>query len=123
MEEWKDLKILVVDDDPFLSFLVSKYLEPTEIQITRAENGKEAVQLCQNKKFDIVLMNIQMPVMDGFKATTEIRGFNKDIAIIAQTTYRYDPERFFTGGFTDYIFTPFEREDLLLLIKKHIKTY
>ena len=121
MEEWKNLKILVADDDPFLSLMVSKYLEPTKIQITRAENGKEAVQLCKNKQFDIVLMNIQMPVMDGFKATIEIRGFNKDIAIIAQTTYHYDPVRFFTGGFTDYIFTPFNPEDLILIIKKNIK--
>ncbi len=121
MEEWKNLKILIVDDDPFLSLLISKYLEPTKIQITHAENGKEAVQLCQNKQFDIVLMNIQMPVMDGFKATIEIRGFNKDIVIIAQTTSHYDSVRFFTGGFTDYIFTPFNPEDLILIIKKNIK--
>ena len=121
MEGFKKLKILVVDDDPFLLMLISKYLESIDTQITLANNGKEAVDFCKKEQYDIVLMNIQMPVMDGFKATQEIRGFNKDIVIIAQTTYHYNPERFFAGGFTDYIFTPFSSEDLMLLIKKHIK--
>ena len=120
MEGCKKLKILVADDDPFLFFLISKYLEPIATHIAHANDGKEAVEFCKKEQYDIVLMNIQMPVMDGFKATQEIRGFNKEIVIIAQTTYHYDPERFFAGGFTDYIFTPFSSEDLMLLIKKYI---
>jgi hypothetical protein len=122
MENWKHLKVLVVDDLKIKLFMISKLLKTTQIQITHAENGKIAVELCSNEKFDIILMNILMPVMDGFEATKEIRRFNKDVIIIAQTNYANLLEKCLEGGFNDYIRNPFSKEALIEIIKKHIKS-
>lgn len=120
MERWKNYKILIVNDDPFLLMLVTKYLSATGIQITYAMNGEEAIHLCKNNKYDIILMNIQMPIMNGFKATSEIRGFNRDIVIIAESSYHYESERFFSNGFTDFVLTPFDKTRLIQLFKKYL---
>ena len=122
MENWKHLKVLVVDDLKIKLFMISKLLKTTQIQITHAENGKIAVKLCSNEKFDIILMNFLMPVMDGFEATKEIRRFNKDVIIIAQTNYANLLEKCLEGGFNDYIRNPFSKEALIEIIKKHIKS-
>ena len=109
MENWKHLKILVAEDNKIQSFVISKLLADTGIQITSASNGKEAADLCANEKFDIILMNIKMPLMDGFEATKEIRKFNKDVAIIAETNYGGIRERCLSEGFEDYIRKPFSK--------------
>jgi CheY-like chemotaxis protein len=121
MANWKHLKILVVEDNKIQSFVISKLLADTGIQITNAYNGQEAVGLCANEKFDIILMNIKMPVIDGFEATREIRKFNSEIKIIAETNWGGIRERCIENGFDDYIRKPFGREDIIELIKKHLK--
>ncbi len=121
MDNWKHLKILVAEDNKIQSFVISKLLADTGIQITNAFNGKEAVDLCANEKFDIILMNIEMPVMDGFEATKEIRKFNSEIKIIAETNWGGIRERCIENGFDDYIRKPFSREAIIEIIKKHIK--
>ncbi len=120
MESWKNLKVLVAEDDLIYSMIISKYLEPTGIHIVKASNGKEAVELCKNDQFDLILMNIYMPVMDGFEATKEIRGFNKDVVIIAETEYSNIRERCLSSGFTDYIHKPFTQYELNKIMEKHI---
>jgi CheY-like chemotaxis protein len=101
---------------------ISALLEDTEIQLTHAENGKIAVELCSNEHFDIILMDIKMPLMDGFEATTKIRKFNKDIVIIAQTAYAYKREECIAGGFTDYISKPFDEDQLINMLGQYIKS-
>jgi CheY-like chemotaxis protein len=120
MESWKNLKVLVVEDDPVFSVLISIYLEPMGIKIINASDGKKAVDLCKNEQYDLILMNIYMPVMDGFEATREIRGFNNEVVIIAETEYSNIRERCLAAGFTDYIHKPFSRDELIKLIKKYI---
>lgn len=80
------MKILVVDDDEFNLSLSVRFLEKMGFDLTTAENGREAVDLCKNQDFDIIFMDIRMPVMNGFEATKEIKK-TKDIAIIAFTTH------------------------------------
>jgi two-component system, sensor histidine kinase len=120
MESWKNLKVLVVEDDLLYSLMISKFLEPTGIEIVTASDGKEAVEHCKNEKFDIIIMNIYMPVMDGFEATKEIRGFNSDIAIIAETEYSDLKKQCLSKGFTDYIHKPYTQYELIKIMEKHI---
>jgi two-component system cell cycle response regulator DivK len=120
MENWKHLRILIVEDNRIQSFVISKLLADTGIQITNAFNGKEAVDLFANEKFDIILMNIKMPVMDGFEATKEIRKLSRDVPVIAETNWGGIREKCLEEGFDDYIRKPFGRDDIIEMIKKHI---
>lgn len=121
MENWKDKKILIAEDENSNFMFISALLDETEIQITHAVNGKKAVEFCTNDHFDIILMDIKMPEMTGFEATTEIRKFNWEIAIIAQTAYAYKREECIAGGFTDYIPKPFDEDQLTAILGKYIK--
>ena len=88
-----------------------------------AKNGMEAIQLCKNgSEVDLVLMDIKMPVMDGYNATREIRKFNKDLVIIAQTAYALhgDKEKAIEAGCNDYITKPIIKTQLLEIISKHV---
>jgi two-component system, sensor histidine kinase len=120
MSSWKDKRILVAEDEMANFMLVSVLLERTAVNITHAANGKKAVELCGKEKFDVVLMDIKMPLMDGFEATGEIRKFNSFIPIIAQTAYAYKKEECVAAGFTDYISKPFNRDKLVKLLEKYL---
>ena len=121
MEDWKNFKILVVEDNKINLFSINKVLSETNIQITKAVNGKIAVELCEKEKFDIILMNITMPVMDGYEATREIRKFNKDIPVIANSNWGNITEKCLECGCNDFIRAPMSREELIALIKKYLK--
>jgi len=84
--------ILVVEDDDISFLVLSEYLEQNNYKVLRAVNGKEAISLIKNNKeaFNLVLMDILMPVMNGFEAAKEIRKINKNIPIIAETAIAYD---------------------------------
>lgn len=96
-DEIKPLKILLVDDSIENRVLIKTFLKKTNHQITEAENGYEAVQLARDNQFDVILMDLQMPVMDGLKATQMIRSFEKTnhkerVHIIALTAYALKEE-------------------------------
>lgn len=120
MKNWQNKKILVVDDISRNCMIIEDILEETEIQITLAHNGKKAIEFFAKEYFDIILMDIDMPIMNGFEATKEIRKFNQDIIIIAQTANESKREDFLAAGFTDYISKPYNHENLIQLIKKYI---
>ena len=86
-------------------------------------NGKEAIKLISTNTIDLVLMDVKMPVMDGFEATSEIRKINPDIPIIAQTAYAMseDKIRAKEAGCTDYLAKPVSSELLLEMIGKYVK--
>jgi CheY-like chemotaxis protein len=123
----KSLKVLMVDDLIFDSMFVAEIVLPKMEglvfkQILYAENGIEAVKTYQqNPNIDLILMNIQMPKMDGFEATRQIRYFNKEVIIIAQTetAYEYVRDKMKVAGCNDYIRKPIEKELLFELIKKY----
>src|SRR5665647_389678 len=108
--EVSGLKILIVEDDvtsvKFISVTVKGYCQ----EVIKARNGKEAVEICRtNPDIDLVLMDIQMPEMNGYKATQQIRQFNKNVIIIAQTAFGLsgDREKAIEAGCNDYIASRF----------------
>jgi PAS domain S-box-containing protein len=118
----KNLKILIVEDDEISYSLLSKTLQKFGKEILRAITGVQAIEACRNNPdLDLVLMDIRMPKMDGNEATRQIRQFNKDIIIIAQTAFGFsdDREKAIESGCNDYISKPINMALLFELIKRH----
>ena len=91
-------------------------------EVLYADTGVEAVDACHsNHDIDLILMDMQMPVMDGYEATKLIRLFNKDIIIVAQTAYALmgDRKLAIDSGCNDYVSKPLNQALLIELIKKH----
>ncbi len=117
-----NLKILIAEDDESSSKLVSLSIQKITNEIILVKTGKEAVDACRdNPDIDLVLMDIQMPEMDGYEATRQIRQFNKDVIIFAQTAFALsgDKEKTLDAGCNDYIAKPIRRDTLLELVQKY----
>lgn len=117
----KDLsgyKILLVEDLEFNILVAEKMLQNWNGWVSVARNGAEAVEWAMKEKFDLILMDLQMPVMDGFTATGEIRKFNKTIPIIALTAYNASEfkEKTKDSGMNGYITKPFKPDEVLQTI-------
>ena len=118
----KDLKILIAEDDEKSEMLVSITVKKFGREILKARTGTEAVEACRNNPdIDLVLMDIEMPVMDGYEATRQIRQFNQAVIIIAQTAFALagDREKATAAGCDDYIAKPFNKNSLISLLKKY----
>jgi PAS domain S-box-containing protein len=120
------LRILLAEDDPSNQVPIQKMLEKAGHAVTLAENGGQAVALLQEQNFDCILMDIQMPVMDGVEATRMIRTSasseaKRKIPIIALTAYamRGDRERFLKAGMDDYLAKPLTMADLKRMLLKY----
>lgn len=122
-EENKKLKILIAEDDSISEMHLSILLEEMEYELIHARTGKEAVEACHgNPDLDLVLMDVRMPKMDGYKATKEIRKFFPDLVIIAQTAYALpnEKEKALKAGCNDYISKPIQEHDLIKVIHRNI---
>jgi CheY-like chemotaxis protein len=120
--EFSGLKIVIAEDDEISEMLITIDANKFSKEILKARNGVEAVEICRNNPdIDLVLMDIKMPIMDGYEATRQIRLFNKDVVIIAQTAYAMlgDSEDAIEAGCNDYISKPFNKDKLRALIKKY----
>jgi PAS domain S-box-containing protein len=120
----KKLKIVIAEDDAISEKLISKVIKDYGSEIINTRNGLEAVEACRNNPdIDLVFMDIQMPIMDGHEAAREIRKFNKEVIIIAQTAYALvgDMEKAIDANCNDYISKPLKVEELKLLIFKYFK--
>ncbi|KAG1648832.1 Autoinducer 2 sensor kinase/phosphatase LuxQ [Nymphon striatum] len=118
-----DLKILIVEDDEISEVLISIIIQDFCKAPLIARTGIEAVQIARdNPDIDLILMDMQLPLMSGNKATDEIRRFNKDVVIIAQTAYGLsgDREKSIASGCNDYIPKPVKNTDLIRLIEKYL---
>jgi CheY-like chemotaxis protein len=118
----KNLKILITEDDTFSVILISNIIKDFSSDILKAGSGSQAVELSKNNPdLDLILMDIKMPGMDGFEATRQIRNFNKNVVIIAQTAYAQTGDRHKAeeAGCNDYIAKPILKTDLISLIKKY----
>jgi signal transduction histidine kinase/ActR/RegA family two-component response regulator len=116
--------ILIAEDDNINFLLFQKIMKSKNYKIIRAENGQEAVDICfNNPNIDLVLMDIKMPIMDGFEAFEKISPIRPNLPIIAQTAFssNEDKEKIFKAGFTDYITKPINRERLFELIDEILK--
>jgi PAS domain S-box-containing protein len=121
--EIKNLKILIVEDDEVSYSLLTRTLQKISYEVLHAITGVQAVKACRNNPdLDLVLMDIRMPNMDGNEATRQIRQFNKDVIIIAQTAYAFtgDKEKSIEAGCNDYISKPINKTLLYELIRKYI---
>jgi PAS domain S-box-containing protein len=125
IKEKQKLRILVAEDDPSNQFAMIKLLEKAGYEVTLAENGEQAIDLLKIHDFDCILMDVQMPLMDGLEATKTIRssadlGPKKDIPIIAMTAYAMsgDKETFLKYGMNDYIGKPVRMDDLAVTLDR-----
>lgn len=113
---WQNRLVLIVEDDEMSYVYLKEVLKNTHIKILRAGDGAEAVKLVhQHPEIDLVLMDIKLPIMDGYEATRKIKEYRKQIPIIAQTAYAMadDKEKSFEVGCDDYITKPINRQRLL----------
>ncbi len=121
----KQLNILVVDDNHSNQFLISKFMEKRGIKHKIIENGKDAVDCVNNDKYNLVLMDINMPVMDGLEATRQIRENEKltgrHIPIVAMTAqaFKSDIDKCFEAGMDDYLAKPIKKDKLYMIIEKN----
>lgn len=114
--------ILIVDDEPNIRKLVRKYAEFEGHDVTEAENGIQAVRLAERRRFDIIIMDVMMPELDGFSASRMIRQHsNTPILILSARGEEYDKITGFTLGADDYVVKPFSGKELMLRIDAIIK--
>jgi signal transduction histidine kinase len=118
------VKILVAEDAEFNRILIQEYLKNTNHQITEVENGKIAVEKVKQNKYDLILMDMQMPVMDGYTATQEIRDWEKQThhahtPIVAVTAYalKEEEEKSFAVGCDQHLSKPLSKESLLKVLE------
>lgn len=122
--DWSDKKVLVAEDDDTNYIFLERTLKLSNIQIIRAKNGQEAIELFQKENPDVVLMDIKMPVMDGYEATRKIKKLDKKIPIIAQTAYAMSDEedQCRAAGCDEYLVKPIKPIKIILSISKYLKT-
>ena len=117
-------RILVAEDNAINQLIMAELIEPSGARVVMAHNGRQAVEAARDGNFDLVFMDMQMPVMDGLEATREIRGFaDKDsLPIIAVTAnaMKEDREKGFASGMNAYITKPIEPGQLLDILKLHL---
>lgn len=115
------IKILLVEDNKINQKTTKIMLEKADYMVEVASDGQEAVEKFEEEQFDLVLMDIQMPVMNGFEASEEIRRKNKEVPIIALTAYalKGDRDKCIESGMNDYLAKPYKMQDLYEIIKKY----
>jgi PAS domain S-box-containing protein len=115
--------ILIVEDDEVANIYLTEILKDESGKLLFSNNGKDAVEICkENENIDVVLMDIKMPVMDGYAATKEIKSFRPGLPIIAQTAFALtsDKDKALDFGFDGFITKPIKEAELLKLIKSFI---
>ena len=123
MEKHKK-KILIIEDNDQNRQLVSKILTYHGYEVAEARNGQEGVRLAKELLPDLLLLDIQMPIMDGFAVIKELRNHEaaRYLKIIALTSFAMpsDRERIFKAGFDDYIVKPIDTRQFADLIRRHV---
>ena len=110
-------KILIVDDEFRIRELIKKYALYEGHEVDEAEDGEQAVLKCRNNTYDIIIMDIMMPVMDGFEAVKAIRRFsNTPVIMLSAKGEEYDRLTGFESGVDDYVVKPFSPKELMMRI-------
>jgi len=115
-------RVLLAEDSPTNQALVELLLKKLGVEVVIVENGQQAVQKALAEKFDVILMDIQMPVMDGYEATNQLRKNGVKVPIIALTAYamKGDDEKCFAAGCSDHLSKPIDRKKLIVTIMKYL---
>ena len=115
-------RILVVDDEENIRKLIRKYAEFEGHTVTEAADGMEAVQICRKQNFDIIIMDVMMPELDGFSACREIRKTKKTpVLMLSARGEEYDKIHGFELGVDDYVVKPFSPKELMMRIGAILK--
>jgi len=122
--DWRGKTILIVDDMRIIQDYLTEALEETKAKLLFADNGTDGVQICKaDPSIDLVLMDIQLPDINGYEATMQIKKLRPDLPVIAQTAYALsgDKDKALASGCNDYITKPIKRPTLLEKISKLMK--
>jgi len=115
--------ILVAEDDDTSYALLQVYLKKENYPLLRAVNGKQTIEMYkENPGISLILMDLKMPIMDGYEATREIRKINSEVPIIAQTAYALsgDSKKAMDAGCDDYVTKPINKEEMLEKLKRNL---
>ncbi len=120
--DWENQTVLIAEDEDYNYMYLLELLEPYKIKVIRVRNGMEAVEVCKKNKIDIVLMDIKMPVMNGYEATRQLKILFPKLPVIAQTAYAMsdDHEKAIESGCDQYISKPIKRDALLELMNLYL---
>lgn len=112
------MKVLVVDDEALIRDVIIEYLKLEHIDYREASDGYEAIDFAKNEDFDVIIMDIMMPKMDGYAAVKEIRNFsNVPFIMLSARSEEYDKLTCFDIGVDDYVTKPFSPRELIARIK------
>ena len=119
---WPGKVVLIVEDEESNYFLMDRLLRNTGIKLLWAKNGVEAITMCDEQKFDLILMDIRMPIMDGYETTQVIKRKHKNMVIIAQTAYalKGEWEKSIEAGCDNYISKPIDTSELMTILGKYL---
>jgi PAS domain S-box-containing protein len=114
--------LLIVDDDALNRLILTELLSPFGFDLKEAKNGQEAVTICQNWTAHLILMDIRMPIMDGYEASLAIKSFSKQTIIIAVTASVFEDKKaqILASGCDDFISKPFMHADIFALLQKYL---
>lgn len=122
--DWSGRSILIVEDEEINYLFIETILSMTRATVIHAWNGKQAVDRVKENSsiIDLVLMDIKMPIMDGYEATKEIVAMRPSLPIIAQTAFTLGDDRgkCITAGCVDFITKPIRKQELINIISKHL---
>lgn len=116
------MKLLVVDDEARIRELIKKYATFEQYDVTEAENGMQAVELCRQQDFDLIIMDVMMPDLDGFSACREIRKTSAvPILMLSARGEEYDKLHGFELGIDNYMVKPFSPKELMMRVGAILK--
>lgn len=123
-QNWSDKVILVVEDVDTNKLFFDAALRKTNARILWATDGQEAIDIFKANKVDLILMDLQLPVMDGYTATREIKAINSKVPIIAQTAHVMsgEKERCIQAGCDDYLSKPIRLNLLMETLAKYLNS-
>ena len=121
---WSDRKVLIVEDEIMNYLYLEEALRETSAKVIWCKNGQEAVEkvVVEKINFDLILMDVKMPVMNGYEATKIIKKYKSDIPIVIQTAYamQNEKQKGYDAGCDEYLEKPIKQERLLRTISKII---
>ncbi|MCY1634408.1 response regulator [Marinifilum sp. D737] len=120
---WEGKVLLVAEDEDFNYIFLEEVLTDTNARLIRARDGEEAIRIFEsNPEIDLVLMDMQMPIMNGYDATRNIKKLNQQIPVIAQTAYHYGEayEEIMAAGCDDFVTKPIDINGLKDVIARFI---
>ncbi len=116
------MKILIVDDEVLIRTVIREYAELENYEVDEAEDGQEAIAKCREKNYDLIIMDIMMPKLDGYQAVKEIKkDKNVPVLMLSARGEEYDKLLGFDLGIDDYVQKPFSPKELMARIKAILK--